>query len=97
MYYKRFCVPAALIGALVLALTGCSLEQEGGGVVPVTGIAGGLPGSITVGNAVNLNSLVTVEPENASKKRILWSIANPESFGLTEDRVKGGAFTPTLA
>jgi hypothetical protein len=95
MYYKRFCVPAALIGALVLALTGCSLEQEGGGIVPVTGITGNLPGSITVGNAVNLNSLVTVEPENATYKTIVWSVANPDSFGVTAEAVAGGAFTPT--
>ena len=66
--------------------------------VPVTELTLSLPTEpIFTGTELDLNRYVRVEPENASTKAIVWSMENPESFGLSADAVKAGTFTPGKA
>lgn len=64
-------------------------------ILPVSAITGDLPAETLTGTELDLNSFVTVEPENATNRVIVWSIENPESFGLTAEQVKSGKFTPS--
>lgn len=66
--------------------------------VPVTELTLSLPTEpIFTGTELDLNRYARVEPENASTQVIVWSIENPESFGLSADAVKAGTFTPSKA
>jgi hypothetical protein len=92
VFYRLF---LALV-CLLLVLGGCEQEASGSSSasVTVTGIDGDLPEMILRGYEVDLNSYVTVEPENATHKAIRWNIENPEGFGLTAAEADGGVFTP---
>jgi hypothetical protein len=67
----------------ILAAAGCG--NPAGGVsrtnssgkdtfVPVTGISGTLPVRIVAGYETDLNGYITVEPENATRKAVVWTI-----------------------
>lgn len=98
---KRF-FRHALMLALVLVLASCNQptdHQEAladDPFIPVTGIRGALPEHVLTGTELNLNSYVTVEPENATNQIIAWGLANPEQFGVSPEEVADGIFTPSL-
>jgi hypothetical protein len=62
--------------------------------VPVSAINGALPGSILAGSEVDLNGYVTVEPENATVRAIVWSADSPEAIGVPAADMADGVFTP---
>jgi hypothetical protein len=63
--------------------------------VGVTELQGALPESLTLGTAIDLNAYITVKPDNATNKTIVWSIENPGSFGISAENAAAGKFTPT--
>jgi hypothetical protein len=95
------CIPAFAL-ALILATTTCEqliisdigTQDNEGAFVQVTGINGNLPDKILAGYKIDLNEYVTVKPENATYRAIIWKIADPASVGITED-ASDGVFTPT--
>jgi hypothetical protein len=64
--------------------------------VAVTGIT---PAALNTaaGTALDLNSLVTVAPVDASYKDIVWSVKSAGATGLTTAGVATGSFTPAAA
>jgi photosystem II stability/assembly factor-like uncharacterized protein len=82
---------------LLFALTGCEQPgspPQGAALVAVTGITGSLQEKVPAGYPLDLNSYVTVEPEDAARRTIAWSIPYPHAFGITTEQVAGGRFTP---
>ncbi|MDR1095891.1 MAG: hypothetical protein LBL31_05835 [Spirochaetaceae bacterium] len=84
----------------VLAAAGCgNWAGDGRGtdrsgeetVVPVTGISGALPGKIVAGYEADLNGYITVEPEDATRQTIVWTI---KIDGVPAADAADGVFTP---
>jgi uncharacterized repeat protein (TIGR02543 family) len=63
--------------------------------VPVTGIAGA-PATGTKGLAVDLTT-AAVEPGNATRTTIRWTLANPGGTGVVQEDLEDGSFTPAAS
>jgi hypothetical protein len=81
---------------------GSGTGEEGGpgggeepAFVPVTGIAGA-PATGTKGLAVDLTT-AAVEPGNATKTTIRWTLVNAGGTGVTQADLEGGNFTPAAS
>jgi hypothetical protein len=89
-----------IILAGLAALTACG-QLIGNGTrnnetsfVPVTGICGELPEKILANYKTDFNEYVTVVPEDATRKTIIWKITDSASGGIT---AADGVFAPTTA
>ena len=72
--------------------TSVATEQVAAAYQGVTSVSGLLT-KATVGTEIDL-STVTVEPDNASNKTIIWTLKDAGDTGVTAPEIAGGKFTP---
>ena len=59
-------------------------------IVPVTGIKAPTKGSVFTGDTLDVASLVTIAPENASEQGVTYEVSDPELAEISEDGVLKG-------